>query len=603
MPSVSYLPTLRVNDAEVPLSKFTFSAPSGDAMGVRATATIADVSVDVARGDSFDLTLRITGGSQPKSRLIKNGKVAASERGWGATRAQGLTVRSDSYSITGVDKTADRLAYAPRVPVILYDPAVVTLQDNELNTNINDEDGNRIFATARALTSLDLQQVLYFVYVEKLGFSEVITNVPNYSIPRADFSLNTTWDAIARSFYSLFEPLVFEDDDRLFIIDVYGEIPAGILSGARSVTVSDVTQVTRQNPEISVANAVLLSHKEISIQSLDEDEFPENVTQRVDPPDIEDIGTPGTEGWTQTQFRRFVAEIHDDADDPGKITSEIVWRTEKRVIGLDENGIQRELMIETQTDFYSNSWRLKLGYTKVTQIYGEDGLGGKSLQQAETEQNSLVWEPSIQNPGEYEKKSSLTYLTGLVVVEGEGADAVKTPYREATRNQGIPQDGSATIENLPISTTHETWRYTGADQIEVHTNKMDLLTKRPESSKTTEHVGTNAVRVRTGAAFNTKQVLLTDPDSDLEDGPRAAISVDAGYVQYPIAKELAFRALRKVRRPRKTVSFTLAQFDGGIRRGSVRNIFDRDGNSIQVIVTGHSVDGLPVVHKVEAVVI
>lgn len=597
----SYQPTLRINDSEVKLSKFSFSAPAGN-IGSKCDVTIADVAAEILRGDQFDLTLRITGGSQPKSRLIKNGKVIASGKSIASQRAQGLTLRADSFQITGVDAIGGKWTYTRRTPMILYDPAFVILQDTELNTNVNDEDGNRIFAESRALTGLDLQQILQFAYIEVLGFTDLITNLPNYPIPRADFSLSSAYHSIASSFYSLFEPLVFEDDDRLFILDVYGEIPPGVLSGARDVGVDKYLSFDTRDPEIAVVNAVMLSHKEVSVQSLTEDEFPENVTQRTDV-ETQDIGTFGQEGWIRNQFTRFVAEIHDDEDNPDRITSEIVWRVETRTTGLDEDGFPRELMIETQTDLYSNSWRLKLGYTKTTQVYAEDGSGGKLLQQAQTETNRLVWQPSITNPGEYEKLYSQTQISGLVVVEGEGEDVTKTPLIEATRNKTVPDDGSASIEEMSISSVNETWRYTGADQIEVHTQKIDHLVNRVELTKTTEHIGTNAARVRTGSTFNTKQVLLTDPDSDLADGAREPISFDAGYVQYPIAKELALRKLESVRTPRTTVTARLATFDAGIRRGSIRNLIDRDGNVDKVIVTGYSVEGLPVVQTIEGVVI
>ncbi len=586
-----YVPILKIAGEEAPLRSFTFNAPA-NALGVRVDAEIADVEVEFGQGDTCDLILKNRGGAEPRARLIKNGRVIASDRGIGAARALGLTVRADSLSVSATDRIADKWKLAPRRPVILYDPAYITLQDNETNTNINGEDGNRIYAATRSIGALDLIQILRFAYIEKCGFSDVVTNLPNYRIPRADFSLNAAFHAIAASFYGFFKPLVFEDDGRIFIIDVFGNIPAGMLSGARKVRAKHYLAYNKSEPETDLVNAVLLTHKEISVQSIG-DELPVGVTQRVEEDPPSDIGNYGEVGWQRTILRRYVAEIHDDIDNPDVITSEIVWRTETRTTGRDENGVIRELEINTQTEFYSNSWRLKIGWRREATIYAGNGNGTKLLQQAETETGFIYWRPSIRNPGEYEKVRMLSQLEGLVVVEGEDddPDQTKTPLRDAERAGAIPDDGSAEITRLPISTTTQIWRDTGADQIQVLVTKIDQLKNKPESSGTTEHVGTNAVRVRNGDAINTKTVLLVDEDSDAANGARQPIAFDAGYVPYATAKELAYRELASVNAPPPRVRVSLAEFDAGIRRGSIRRVFDRDGNSVKVIVTGYSLSG------------
>jgi hypothetical protein len=589
MPIKSYLPKLDINDSPVPLLGFSFSASASD-LGVKADVTIADPSLEINRGDQFDLTLRIEFGSQPKSHLIKNGIVAGNSKSIAANRLAGLTVANDSFSITGIDSMGFRWKLAPRVPIIIFDPQSITLEGNELDSNVNDADGNRIYAEATWVNGLDLNYILNFAYVTKCGFDEVVHNLPNYRIPRVDFSLSSSFHSIVASFYSLFKPIIFEDDNRLFIIDVDGEIPGGILSGARLIEADGYINYVNQNPETAVVNAVLLSHKEISFQGFGEDQFPDSVTHRTEV-EFSDVGTPFTDGWQHTTFTRYIAEIHDDEDDPGRITSEITWRTQTVTSGFDEEGTYRELSNEIQTDRYSNSWRLKLGYFKSIEAYVDDGSGSVLMQNVLTENNFLIWRPSIVNPGEYEKVRSQTQVEGLVLIEGEEPDQTLTPLIEAARNKAVPDDGSAPIERRPISSSIEVWRYTGADQIEVHIQKIDQLTKRVESTKTVEHIGTNAARVRSGNTFNTKQVLLNDADSDLADGAREPISFDAGFVTYPIAKELAFRAMAEATTPRPRITCQLASFDAGIRRGSIRNIRDRDGNEVTAIITGYSITG------------
>jgi hypothetical protein len=592
MPVTSYRPTLQVAGDEVPIASFSFSCPSG-ALGCIADVVVADKTLSFNRGDDFTLTLRHETGSTPKTRLIKNGRVVGDSKSIGITRVGGNLAPADSYSLKAVDQIGEKWKLAPRIPVILFDPNFISLQENELDSNVNDEDGNRIISTATAINDLDLLAILDFAYVESCGFTEVITNIPTYKIPRADFSLSASFHSIAAGFYAYFKPVVFEDDGRLFIIDIYGEMPEGIVSGARTVQANGYISYVKQNPDVAITNAVLLSHKEVSVQSLDEDTFPLDVTQRVEDDPPNDVGTPGAIGWQRTILRRHIAEIHDDEENPSRITSEIVWRTERRTSIRGDDGIVREVEIDIQTEFYTNSWRLKVGWRRDVSIYAGDGSGSKLMQEAETETGQIIWRPSIRRPGEYEKVRMLSQLEGLVLVEGEDPGSTKTPLREAENSGSIPDDDSATITRMPISTVTQVWRDTGADQIQALVTKIDHLSNTPEASGTTEHVGTNSVRVRNGEAINSRQTLIVDEDSDTEDGPRVPISLNVDFVPFAIGKELAERELRLIRNPPATISCQLASYDAGITRGSVRTIQDRDGNEVTAIVTGHSATGTP----------
>lgn len=592
MPIHPYQSIVKIEGVEAPIKGFSFTAQAGG-FGVSASVELAEVTLNPQRGDAFDLILKNLAGSEPKANLIKSGLIISESKTIAAKRQAGMSAPDDSLGFTATDKAGDRWTRAPETPVILYDPAITVLQDDEADTGINDESGSRVFAETRALASLDLMQILRFAYIEGLGLSDVVTNLPSYRVPRADFPVNTSFHAIAASYYSPFKPVVFEDDDRIFILDVYGSIPSSLLAGARLVDVDNYRVFEREKPATKIANAVLLTHKTISVEAIDPDALPVNVTQRTEV-ETQDAGTFGEAGWQQTTFIRHIAEIHDDAEDPDKITSEVIWRVEARTIGRDDDGLVRELVIDTQTDLYSNNWRLKLGYDKSVQAYLEDGNGLALMQQALTETNRIVWRPSIKREGEYEKVWEQTQTSGLVLVEGEGDEQTKTPAIDASRNRLIPSDGSAELVQLPISSVISHYRETAPDQIEISVQKIDHLANRVESNKTIQHTGTNSVRVRRGEATNTRQVLLKDADSISEHGFREPISFDAGFVQYEIAKELALRELAAAQSPRDTISCTLATFDGGLRRGSVRRVRNRAGAEKTVIVTGIRVEGRPV---------
>lgn len=603
----NYQALASVAGEDVPLASFSLQAPSA-ALGVRGDIRLASPSAAVERGDSFNLTIkRVLAGEDPedypKTRLIKNGLVVGTDRTIAAAHQAGVPVPADTLSFVATDKAGKRWRYAPRAPVILYDPESVTVSDSELDSNILDDAGEKILGEGIEFESLDLLQVLQWVYVEQLGFDEVITNLPNYPIPRADFPVTTNFHAVAAALYSFFKPVVFEDDDRLFILDVFGEIPEGLLTGARDVPVGKFISYQRRQPENAEANAVLLTHKEPSLATLVPDEFPPNVTTREesDPPTISGSILDGD--YRSVVFTRLIAEFHDDPDDEDKITSEVTYGTRTTTTAQIESGALAVVSREEQIDTYTFGWRLQVGYVKNIEARVEDGSGSVLMQNVITETEIMTWRPSARRAGEWEKLRSDVRAEGLFLIEEDDEGEIKTPLLDASRNNLLTNEDDE-IERGPLWTKSTIWTETGPDQIQAFVTKYDFLNKRYETGSTTDHVGTNHVRLRDGEAYNSKQVLIFDEDDDLAMGPIEPITFDAGYVSpYAIARELALRTLEEVREPRDICTVQLATYDAGIRRGSVRNLIDRDNNALTVMVTGYQLSGLPVVQTIEAVVL
>lgn len=580
MAIVQYKPQLKINDAEVGVTGFQLRAPAGT-LGYQLEAELASYNQAVDQGDALDFKFgRINGaGAFKKTSYIKNGRVIGFQKG--------IAFAADATAVSGLNQIAEKYTKAPRRPIILFDPDKTVVEDRELDSGVSDEAGQPIRGERVAIRGLDLLQLLRLVYVDKCGFADVFTNLPNYRMPRVDFPLTSSFHAVATGYYGLFNPVVFEDDNRLFIVDGRGPLPSGMAAAMRKLRLRHYTSAGRTKPDQNIVNAVLVSYRETAAQSFSDGQPP--TSQRLEQ-DVQDAGTPFTDGWQRTITNRYIAQIYDDPDNPSRVTFEVVWKIESRTQGKDENGIIRELVVETQTDDYSNSWRLKEGYTKTVQIWADRPGSSPTMQQALTESNQIVWRASPFAPGEYIKVWSRTNTSGLVLVEGEGADQVKTPLIEASRNGTIPEDDSATIEGpLPISSIVEYWRDTGSEQIEVQIQKIDHLTRRVEQTKTVQHVGTNTVRTRNQEVV--RQVLVRDTASEAVYQERAPLTFDAGYLPAAEATRLARRQLDDAKDPPETVQAELLDWDAGLRRGSLRQVEMRDGSFKTVLVTGWQLTG------------
>lgn len=579
-----YVPHLTIDDVERHIVEFTFNAPP-DSIGVELSATLLNPTLNIARG--LSAWFEITKGERTVA-LIENGFVRGRAKATQNTPSpSGRAAPADNQRVVCRDRFGEKFNLAPRPPVIIYDPAIVELAEGENDSQINDEEGNRILAETRAITALDLYQVLNFAYIEGCGFEQIITNLPNYDLPRADFPIEASYHEVVSQFYGQRRPVVYGVAGKLFIVDVRAPLPEGMTASVRNLDTDKFISLNQEKPNLDVVNAILVTQNETgNIQSIKE-ELPGGVSQRIEQ-DPTESGSIIDGNYQRIVVMRYVAQLHEDAANPSRVTNEVVWRIETRETGLDDLGVLRELRFEQQTDLYDYSFRRKIGYNRIINQYTNLPGGLAAMRQTLFESNAVGWTPTGK-PGEFRKIWTSTQKSGLVIIEGEGDDATKTPLFEADRFRTVPQEG--TVEEMPILGRIEYFRETGPDQVEVLVQEKDHLTGRTLPGKPTQHTGTIRINILSGENRPQKRFLIRDTESEELDGPRKPISWDAGFLPFDQAKELGARMLKDAQLPPEQFQCVLMTLDFGIRRGSIRRVFDRAGNNKLMIVLGYSIKG------------
>ncbi len=570
---------LKIGGVATDITGFTLDVPTG-ALGARLSCPLADFEAnpDTSQPTKFEIAITKNGVTD-WATLLDNARILDSSF---TTQLAG-----DQTTLNAVSKLAELWRYTPRQPVTLYDPAQVDIitETQQARRDVVDSDGNAIESIYTPVDDFDLNQLLSFVYTEKLGFGQVVTNIPNYPLPRADFNLRSPWHAVAAGQVALFEPQYASDDlSRLFIIDPQGALPDGFPDTVRSVPAHSYIVFTRSKQTAPQTNAVLLTYKDNFNAATG------NITDRTDQ-EIQEIGTFGEADWHRTVINRFVKEFHSDTSHPARITREIVWKVETRT-SAKAGGVVREIAIETQTDTYEYDYQLKTGYVKTVQLYTKLPGTGALMRQVQIETNQILWTASMSNPSELQKTWETTQITGTILVEGDEDDeenpAVKTSLYDANRTNNIPDDAAVQL-GKPIKTIIERWREIGPDQIEVAYQIVDHLTGKPEQNRTVQHTGTNIARLDRNAQ-SAVTMLLRDEASELDNGPLPPAALDAGDVPFESALPLAQRILDRHGNQQQQVTISFAGIDVALRRGSLRRVSDRN-NEYLVFITGYQITG------------
>ena len=571
---------LKVGGSVKDISGFTLEVPTG-ALGARLTALLADFTPGLDTSQPVKFEIGITkGGVTEFATLLDDARITDKSK---TTRLGG-----DATQITAVSRLADKWKLTPRQPIVLYDPDQVDMvtETSQGRNDVVDAAGLAIEPVYTPVASLDLYQLLHFIYVEKLGFGQVITNIPNYALERAEFGLTTPYHSVAAGQVALFEPQYSsEDASMLFIIDPQGTLPDGFPATVRSVSMNAYVELQRQKQTAPLINAVLLSYKDSTASSSGA------ITDRVDP-ETQEVGTFGEADWQRTVINRFVKEFRDDPNDSSRVTREVIWKVESRT-SAKADGIVREIAIETQTDLYDYDWQLKTGYTKIVQRYTK--LPGQSalMRQVQTETNRIIYTGSMSNPSELVKTWELTEINGTILVDGDEDDEenppVKTSLYEADRTNGISDEAEAQLAR-PIKSVIERWREVGSDQIEVGYQVVDHLTNKVEQNKTVQHTGTIRVRLNQGNQ-TTVTMLLRDEESEAVDGTLPPAQISAGDIGFGPALEIGNRLLARHGQQPQRVTIQFAGIDVLLRRGSLRRVSERDGSEYLVFITGYTITG------------
>lgn len=570
---------------EVEITDFTFVIASGE-LGATASCALADFSPVISPSLPVSFEIGISKSGQTHwAMLLDDGRISE--------RTDATQFKGDQTSINVISKLSEKWKLAPRAPITLYDPAqvdIITLSSQNRG-DIVDQSGAPIAPIYRPVAALDLLQLLNFIYVERLAFGQVITNIPDYPIPRADFGLTTPYHSVAAGQVGLFEPKYSSDAQAtLFIIDPQGALPAGFPAQVRACSPGTYAELQKTKQTAPDINAVLLTYRDSSGATGN------HITERVEQ-EIQEAGIFGDDDWQRTMINRFIKEFHGDSNDSTRITRSVVYKTETR-ISARIDGLARLISIETQEDHYAYDWQLKVGYTKTLQLYMKLPLElAAHMQTIQTETNQIIWLGAMSSPNTLVKTWEITEVNGTVLVIGEQDDPSNPPLRQsaydANRGGEIPDDAEV-LTGRPISSLIERWREVGPDQIEVGYQKVNHLARtgsQVEQNRTVQHTGT--VQARLNSAQDGRQVtmLLRDQTSEALDGTLPPATLDAGDIPFDPALELANRVLARHGQTPQRVKLTGAGIDLALRRGSLRRVSDRAGVEYLVFVTGYSIEG------------
>lgn len=632
---------LLVNDVEVPIKSFSFNVPTGK-LGSTLNCVLANPSVTtVPAGASIEFNLVVTlNGTPHYYNLMTDGKLQ--ERSNSIKYKGGQNDGSiDEVSFGATDVIADKFGLAPRRPVIMFDPSRVNI--HEINTRqqdaIRQENGSVILPVVEPIVGLSMRQIISRAYTgsggygfitsfspgylagtewgslmvqagtnqQGCGFDNIITNIPDYRVRRADFTIEGGWHNGAQPCLAMYDPLYFVQGSKLFIIDVDRALPFG--ATPHLLTLGDHKSLSEHIAFKPDTNAVLLTYQ---YAANDPSEDPARQIREVFKETTDEAGVAGDADYTKTVTRRWDYELYLP-DEPTNVLLTLpksievdsyqtfgYYTTDGTSFIYTDYGAR---IVHSETTEYTYENELLVNTEKVTKgLLTCGSVRDMSLIDLEREVTHIIWTDDPYNPGNKLQDRVITDISGLVVIiDNAETETVSSPIGDQTVSRPVSvllaqASGVITTDSLfhmtnmvPLVCIRKTLHRIADNQFNVNVVEVDYLNNTVKRSYADPVTGTNST---SQYGSKSRTILLRDTDSETAIGPRIPASVNAYELPRTRALELGHNAMKRIKNPLQQLPIDLPGVDFVIARGSIVSGQRRSGAyTTNYFVTGYSITG------------
>lgn len=579
---------------EIKIISASIEAPK-NAIGKRISINVAKKDLSLINGAK---TYTFQVGTRPSptgtitwETIIENGKLNSRNFTLGVSGAS----PNDSLSFGSIEPIKNRLNKFPLENQIFYNPRKVEVKI-ATGDIIRDISGVAVETNIVALNYLTLYELLG--QVRKLvGFSNIVTNIPNFELTRADFPITNSFLQSLSGILGIFEPVFFTVGNVLYILDKTAAIPDEFTP--LGVTADEFSNWSISIAETQEIDGFLVSYTNDANQANYYTDRLVNTT--------ETSGSFGSPDYIRTDIETTFREWRNSAAPDEILRSEIV-KLKK------ENYIEFLTLVSRRTENHSfdqQGRRISSSITNLGLVPDLGGGGVPSLQTVREENQTVSYASDPRNPRRSYQSKTVTKIRGLIAIDaenqyfdpdlGEAAD-FKQDFLEAHKAGNLTT--SMTTDFVPIKTITETLLDLGNGQFQSAVSTIDHLRKGETSSFSEPKTGDASL---SSVAGKQSQMLVLQDGLTQTNRPGNAIeTISLGELPLFFGIPLVKRKLARRVAQKQTGNITVIGYSSSVERGTFFRVYDRLGNSYGKFITeGFRVnfeaigDGVKVITEIE----
>lgn len=557
-----YAAKFSANNVEVKIRSFKLEYPQ-KSVGVKLNIELANpVRNQFNSATSFKFEIKING---VWNTLIDTAKL----------ESESISSRffDDRVNLDISAPLSDKFALSPRKTKIYYNPNKTSVDLEEVDV-LKDTFGNSFPISKQSVNNLTLYYLLNVAFVQGCGFASVVTNLPDYSIARCDFNTGQTFKDAIGGFIGMYEPVFFEDNNVLYILETSNVLPAGF--NPRTIAAKKFT-----NFSSSAQKRTIIDGYDVQFAHNDGDYLTTRQTQKT-----ETSGDFGTSSYSETDILTTIREYRN-FDNPSVIVRTEIKDEQRNTYDYLFNVIGTENLTR---NFNSNGQLTSIVKRGAARVPDLNNSGNLLLQDLRTEETRLFYKANPKNTREIITNRIEKRVAGLIAIDADNTyfgAPFEQEYLKAHEAGNLDENMSSRFG--AISTIIETFVEDGRGQTEIRRQAIDHIRGAVTDPQDDIRAGTNSARTFNQA--NTVRVWRIGADRISTKGGNFA-SLSAGELPNRLAIALADRKLAKQTANNQSGTCDLIGVDLSLRRGSTARILDRWNNAFgNFIVDGISITG------------
>lgn len=564
----NYTPRFSVDGVSIPIKSFNLNFPKNQ-IG-------SELSVQLARISDKSL---MTGAASYKFEIGVSGIFTtlfdtATLSGRAHSVGWSNNAPTDTFTVSCLSSLDDKLNKSPLEPVVAYDADRASVSQDEFET-LYDTTGAAYPTELIAFRPLTLYALLNLI-AQRCGFAGYQTNIPNFQVRRVDFPIEQPLVQSIAGILGAFEPLFFELDDELWIVDASCVLPFGFPS-ARQVQTSVYRSASKQNNSLPV-DAYLVNYTENETEGT-------AYNTRLEQETIE-TGDFGSAGFTSTVTERTVRDYYN-SNQPNVITKSVV--VSETVETTDDNSVLVHRVTDNFT--YDSFGRQTASSRSVSsRVPDLSNSGNLNLITVREETISIEYGAHPFEPSRQIQKKATTVIRGLVAVDADNQyfdEDFKQDFLDAHRAGNLSE--TMTSEFGPLKTITETLKPLSNGQVKTLVRTIDHV-RNVISSEIGE---VKAGDASLSASASRQRKILVFPLDYSSTKDRRIEPFYIGELPLTLGIPLARRRLARRDGGRDgTITCEIIGIDLGIRRGASVEVTEREDASLgNYLVEGLSLSG------------
>lgn len=554
---------LLINENEIPLTEVTIDAPT-NSVGNTINVTLArpgdHTLIVVDTPYTLEIGERVNGVIVWKHRVDSD---TFNSKNYGISFSSNAP--SDSINLSTPSSLIDKLNKYPLTNEVYYDPLAIELNVDEFE-QVYDTSGNAYPTLIFPTSDLTVHDLLEKIFVEKCGFSEYKTNLPDYKTKRLDCSMFESYLSAIGGVIGIFEPLFFEKDDIIWIIDTTAILPPGF-PDPRTITGSNYSTLgnSKQNDPIE---AYEVSYSE---DLLNWDYFTLDTKT-----DTTVSGTVGGFDFITNEVVTKTREYRRNSA-PNIIVStsiDSIETTQTETFGK----VLSTILEEFTYDFLGRETKRVTTSEQRIPRYVQ-GLVSESLEVVNKSTTKTTYRQHPYEPNKQYKSKVEHTVEGLRYVDPdpylEDKEYIQR-YTDAHLSGNIVESGTSNFGQ--ISSRVETTTPLPNRESKLKVQEIDYLTEPPLLVVNTVDIAVGDIGISSTLPRQKKIIVTLDPELVITDRRKGRLNI--GDMPISLGMALAIRLLNKRKFKNHQLSMNLVNIDWNIRRGSLIKALGRNNEDL-----------------------